>query len=239
MKENKANLLQQFSKPLMRDHTIPLLIKRFYTDQDGIIIDKNTAPPNLQTEYPIFLLGDFDKSGGYRIANIVTPPLPNTFFLCSFVYGNGVPFLFANGLVNVYGQIQLGDIVTVYTDNIANPTYFIWLVVSSNSASIASIVSNTETTQKDGRIGQINIDSVAMFCSNQNQYNNPLFITRCDNIGKYVENQLQPIGFKTAFQNQNDFIDIPLGFIMNQFLSISFYMSFDTDLVTLNLKIKK
>lgn len=225
---------------LFSKHTIPINVRRFYTDVDGQIIDKSTVPAALQVRYPVFLLGEFDRNGGYSIGRKVISPEPGTFYLQTFVNGNGntsINICNNSGLNEIQGYMNFGDVVTVYTDSLNSPGYYIWLIVSTQPVSMASILANSQTTQRDKRLGKLAVYEVNYQVSDASQFTEDLNITTYDNIGNYQNNQLQPLGiYRSIMDRQTNFITLKLTFDINQFLGINTYMLYDADFFTLNLK---
>lgn len=232
-------LLGELKSPILKKHTIPIKIKRFYTDVNGVIVNKALVPAALQINFPVYLFGDFDRSGGYNIGKQVCPPLAGSFYVGSFTHGQGVPFLYFNGLSNIYEQIKIGDIVHLFADSLAVPTYYIWIVQTLVKNSIASIVSNTETAQKDGSIGKIFVDQIYYFSDTILQWDEPFHITRMDNVGQYLDDQLQPYVYKNPDTVQNDFLDMVYSFKLDQYIMISTYMIYEANEISWNFQIKK
>ncbi len=224
-------------------HTIPLKVRRFFTDVDGAIIDKAAAPVNLQTKYPVMMFGGFDLDGGYKTALQTVPPDPNTKYLGTFIYGLNCAYNSItgfSGLNDVKGQIKTGDIVHVFTDDLDNPNYFVWIVLScTTAASFASIISNLKTLQNDERIGSIFIDTIAFYSNNFEQWYTPLNYMRVDNIGNYNNNPIQPLMFRNPLTEQQGFIVIETEFLLNQYLGINTYIEFDTNEMSFDFKLTK
>lgn len=218
---------------IMKFHSVPVTVKRYFTDIDGQVIAKNTVPVALQTYYPFFVFGDFDRAGGYNTALKAIPPAPGTYYLTSFMNANGLTAQQITGFTGfntVRNFIQHGDIVFVYTDNINAPNYFIWVVISTGYGSIASIVGNTETSQNDGLLGKLYVDFFKYFTDNNfEQFSTPLHFTRSSNIATWSDNQVQPYIYKSPLNEQQNFVDIHCAFNMDQFLSIGTKFNFNTE----------
>lgn len=228
---------------LVRDHTIPVLIKKIYSDVDGLVIAKNTIPATLQKKVPVFLLGDFDRQGGYKIGLQSVPPDANLKYLLTFVNGNG--FSFANivgfsGVGTIHQHIKTGDIVSVFTDSLTAPGYFVWIVIQNTYASIASIIGNSETLQNDRRIGPIYVHEINYIADNNAQLSEAIQIVHYSNIGTWKANQIDPLGiFRTPFDVQTGLVRIALKpFPLDQYLGMNFNMLFATDNITMDFKIK-
>lgn len=239
--------MPRYQKPsprnvLVMNHTIPVKVLRFFTDVDGRIVAKGAVPAALQTRYPVFLLGDFDRQGGYRIASQICPPDATIVYLQTFVHRyNGIPtnIIGFSGFDEITNQLKTGDIVSVYTDSLSAPTYFVWIVVQNDYAAMGSIIGNSESVQNDRRIGQLFIDEINYFVTDETQYNEVLHYTVFDNIGTYRDNQIQPLLFKTPYVEQQNFITIETDFKLDQYLGINLYMLFANDSLTFNFKLSK
>lgn len=226
---------------LMELHSVPVIIKRFYTDVDGQILDKNdlTIPDDLKVKLPVFLFGQFDRNGGYKRLQQAVPTVGGQNFFMTYTQGVNSPFLPFTGLNTIKGQIKTGDIVIVYTDHLENPNFFTWIVVSSENVSLASITSNTESLQLDGRIGQLWFKETNLKVDVESQFYEPLFFSQFDNIGNYRFDTIQPNMFLTPHVAQHDFLTLDTPFKLDQYLGLAFYIQFACDLITLNFKVEK
>jgi len=228
---------------LVRDHTIPVTVKKLYTDVDGVIVAKNTIPAAIQKKVPVFLMGEFDRQGGYKIGlqNIALDA--ELKYLMSFV--NGLGCSFANvvgfsGISTIQQQINTGDIVLVYTDSLLNPSYFVWVIIQNTYASMASIIGNTESTQNDRRIGPIVVHEINYIADNDNQLKESLQIVHYSNIGTWKANQIEPLGmYRTPFDVQTGLVRIVVKpFSLDQYMGINFNMLYASDKLTMDFKIK-
>jgi hypothetical protein len=125
----------------------------------------------------------------------------------------------------------------VYCDNIQNPNFFIWIVIHASKAPFASIIDNTKTLQNDFRINQIRIKDIDYLASDA-QYTTPLHFIQFDNIGAFRVDQIQPYMYKNAFVALDDFINMKIRFDLDQYIAVSTYFLFDTDLLQLNFNLK-
>ena len=225
---------------LVDAHTVTFNVLRFFVDINGSIIDKNTVPQNLQTKYPVFLLGAFDKNGGYRMSQTACPPMPSSNFLFTFTVGVNQPFLAFTGLNNIKGQLRSGDTVLVYVDDVEFPSYFIYIVIRGESCSLASIVDNTESTQADGRIGSLFVREINFNVEDDNQWNETIHFLSFDNIGQYRDNPVQPNIFRgTMITPGINVISLDIPFKIDQYIGMAFYMLFEVDKMSFNFKINK
>lgn len=232
-----------FNNPYVKCHSIPVTIKRYFTDVNGTIVDKNTVPDALKTFYPFFVFGEFDRQGGYGMSLKALAPDPSTKYLLSFVNGNAfMSQMIAggfSGVNDIKNFIAVGDLVHVYTDDNQNPNYFIWIVQTFNQGSLGSVLNNAASAQKDGLIGPITLESWKFHADNENQFGQPFWLIRSTNITTIQVNQLQPNVFKDPFVEQINLIEVTASFNLDQYLGIGVKFLFDTDIITMNFKLNE
>lgn len=229
---------------LMQEHTIPMAVTRYFTDVNGTIVDKATVPNKLKVSYPVMFFGQFDRNGGWKKSLQRVPTMPGTFFLMTYTAGINQPFLSFTGANNIKGQIGLGDIVNVFTDDLENPNFFIWLVISSNTVSLSSIVYNTESTQADGRIGALFLKEINYFIAGsvqdtRAQFDQSLNFLNFDNVGNFRGDTIQPSIFLNPFVFQKGFLTISTPFKIDQYKAMIFYMIFNIDSLQMDFIVKK
>ena len=208
--------------------TFPVTIKKFYTDVDGVIIDKSTLPPNLQVELPFYLFGKMDKDGSYKIANESTPVKESTWEYFKFVIASTYDFQLFTGLNTIKGQILTGDYVFIYTDSFDTPTYFCYIIITSGQRSYASI---NDSLYLEG----ITIDTIVYQSSNVAQYTESMSLIILNRTGLYKDNQFNPIDFRDPYIRQDDIIRMKLQMLLSRYIGINSYILFDTD--TINFQI--
>lgn len=225
--------------------TVSISVRRFFTDIDGVILDKNDIliPANMKVKYPFFMFGTFDLISGFRAGSNVCPPIGGANYLTSFV--NGFPstsysVLGVTGLNEIQGQLSLGDIVHVYCDSIQNPSYFCWIVQSSNALSgLASIITNLMTTQNDNRLGRLFVYEFLLNNSDREQWKQGINFTVFDNLGNYANDVVNPLMFRTPFNELDNLIRLDTEFLCDQYLGINTYMDFATDNLSFDFNIRK
>ncbi len=222
-------------------HTIPLVIDRYYTDVNGTILDKNDAsiPASLKVKFPIYLLSQFDRAGGFKKSLQIVPPLQNTFYLQTFIWGVNTPFLSFTGLNNIRVQLKIGDVVMIYTDDIANPNFFVWFVLTCDSVSYASIVQNVETTQNDKRLGVLYLKEINYYVTARAQFEQAIIISAFDNIGNYRSDAIQPSIFLSPFVDQIGFLTLTTEYKIDQYIGMSTYFIFEVDKIQMDLIVNK
>lgn len=222
-------------------------IKRFYTNVDGVLLDKAVVPAKFKVAMPVFLLGEFDRQGGYRQGLQACPPNGGLVYMTSFV--NGVGFathsiIGFTGLDQIKDQILPGDICHVFTDSLLLPSIFVWIVQQNSFVSLGSILSNFSSEQKDGRLGQIRLKDCLFHATSNgvaivDQFSQDWFMVSTDNIGDTHENQIHPAVYISPETYQTGFVKMKLNFDFTQYLGINFYMAFATDLITINFNLNQ
>ncbi len=216
------------------NNTLPVNISRYYTDVDGAVIAKALAPAALQVNFPVMVLGAYDMDGGYKIGLQARPVAPGVYYLMTYIQGVSLPFPYATGLNTVNAFISNGDIVSVYTDSIDTPNYYIFIVQSLNrpgTAGLGSVIKNLRTSK-------IKCKTVQLYCTNNAQFSEALKYITANETGVYIQDDVNPLMFKDPrTQYQNGFIDIQTVFEMSHYFGIAFYMLYSTDSVSLNFKI--
>ena len=248
-KANKSNmdfsLQRQTPKPdntLFARHSLQVTVNKYYTDVDGAIIAKGAAPVALQTKFPVMLLGAFDSDGGYKIGLQNVAPILDTYYLMSFVNGNGVTsanVVGFSGLNSIKDQIKIGDVVHVYTDDLQNPNFFVWIVLSGENSSYNSVLQNLKTTQQDLRINPLKVNTINFYASNDDQFLEALHYTICDNLGSYRDDSVNVKSFKTPMVEEINFLTIPTEMLLTQYLGVNTYMPFTVDNISLTFKMER
>jgi len=244
---NKASIELPLAKAIrpsdLLNYAINLNVKRVYTDVNGTIIDKALAPVALQVRYPVFILGAFDFKGGYRKALESTPPEVGVKYLKTFINGlnSASEVTGVNIAADIQGQLKVGDIVSVYTDSYTIPNYYVWIIVSANNASIASIMLNLSTTQKDDVYNRLYIEDIHYLTTNTNvnQWNESIYRISINNIGLNNTDSFQPLIYKTPYTFLNNVLIMGVRFKATQFIGFSTYIQYATEDIQFILKVKK
>lgn len=243
--KNTINLNQNYygKSPDIERRSIPIIIKRFCTDVDGQLIDKATLPANMQVKYPVYMFGGFDMISGYKAAHNICPPILGANYLCSFV--NGFPntsfgIIGITGLNEIQGQLNLGDIVHVFTDSLQAPNYFVWVVQSTNAiGGLGSIITNLMTDQKDNRIGRLFFYELLITDGTYNQWKVSMNFTGFDNLGNFTNDSIAPSTFKNPLSLIENVIRMNIEYVTNQYMGINTYIDFGVDQYSLDFNIKK
>lgn len=230
MTTSEKLLYAKLNTPLRRKRAVGIKILRLYTDVDGVIINKLSVPSDLQKEFPVYMFGEKDRQGAYRIMRSLMPELTGYYFLCTFVYGLTNPFFFGfSGLSDIQNYLKSGDVVTIYTDNLTAPNYFIWIIQTSDDLAVSSFIKQEHA---------VKVNSVQYFTDNPLQWYNPFFVYVSDELGNFKQNTFDASVFIWPKQSQTKFIEMKWNFILSGNYGFGFYIKFETNEITLNFKVE-
>lgn len=218
-------------------HNVTVTVNRYTTDSSGVIV---STPAHLREPLPFHLFGEFDRQGGYAIADLLTihkQPLFST-----YVAGLNTPlFYFSGGIAEIGNYIRKGDIVFVYVDDLHSPNYFTFIVLSAPNvtAGLSSLVSQTHTTQLDSRVwGVFTVDNFKYSWQNDAQLSNEIKFINTHFDGTWKVNSISPL--TERYQNQRAGVDtliIPVRLLINQYVGISHAINYDTPYLQFNFNI--
>lgn len=238
----KIDLLNRLTEPVMKLKVMPIQVRRYFTDVTGAVVDKATVPLALQTDYPVYMLSEFDRQGAYFIGNKIAAPLDGYQFYATFVWGYNSPLFFGfTGLSTIQNFINNGDIVTVYVDSIIAPSYFIWIVQScakTIKSSLASILQNAHSHNPGEKLGMLNVERIQYFTNNVQQWNQAIFSMRTDALGNYKHDAIDPVTYRMVSNQQETFIDMKIRFVLNQYVGLYTYMLFASNSMDFNIHLK-
>jgi len=236
----KFRLLDELVKPLYETGSINMNIKRYYTDVDGALIAKASAPAALQVKLPVYMLGNFDRVGAFNIGQKTVQPVVSSKFLMTYVHGYEQPFLWNTGLNTIQAILRRGDIVTVFTDDLDAPSAFVYIVQTVDTGALASIISNTQTIQDDGKSGIISVKNVSLQVDNDNQLNQIWQVMKFDNFGNFDQHPFNPAAVeRSPFYKLGDFVELRLQFLMTQYIGIYFYYLYESESININFRLNK
>lgn len=235
----KSALRDTLRRPVIGSNNLNINIARYYTDVDGVVIDKSAAPAALQIKLPVYLLGNFDRVGGFNIAQKALPTPSGAVFLMTYLHGYGEPFLWNSGLNTIAASLKFGDVVTVFTDSLDTPTGFVFMVQTVQYGALGSIISNTQTIQDDGQVGLMHVRSVSMQASTDEQFSQAFSIVKYDNLGTFQSKNLNPGDYKGPLHKLNDFVEIPLSLTLTQYNGVNFYFVYACDYINFNFRIAR
>lgn len=250
MKNGHQQLLSTLqADPFLKD-SISIQVKRIFTDVNGTIINKAAAPVGLQTSYPVYLFGEFDRQGAYSMGGEIVPAVSNSYkFLHTGVWGVNFPYFFGfNPAANIQTQISRGDLVTVYVDDLNIPNTFIFIVLTSQNVAIGSLNYDSGTHEHKGldskrqvtdRLGKMLIDNVQYFSNNVEQWKQAFTVAYFEKNGNYKYDSLDPFSYKPVTYVNQDFILLPLRITLSQYIGLYTLMEFETDNLLFNFGIKR
>jgi hypothetical protein len=215
-------------------------VNKYFTDINGTIIAKAAAPAGMRVKYPVYLLGNYDRNGGYRQAQKMIPPIGTNVYLGSFVYGiDQVPaFLQLTGLNNIKSLFKFGDIITIYADSFDAASCFCWIIQTNTQVAVGSFVQNSETV-RDGRVTKLRVANQSYQVDTVDQYNEQWNFLRIANTGIYENDPVDVKIYKTPNYKLTDFIVVKAPFEISQYIGINFYMIDTCDLLSINLNFLK
>lgn len=208
----------------LKKFTISALIKRFTTDANGII--QNPVPVVFQKPLPFHLWGDYDKNGGYQIADLVTQQF-DTILMDFFTVGINTPFFFAAPFNNINAQFKKGDIVFHYVDDLNNPNFHTFVIISARQGGFGSLVSQSNVSQIDdnGNWGVFKVDHMRFIWENDEQLYLPFFTIKTQFNGRFESNSFLPIEYRNNIQQEDvKNIIIPTEFLCSQYFGLSGYI---------------
>lgn len=220
---------------------LPITVQRIYTDVDGAVIDKSAAPAAMQVAYPVYLLGAYDRNGGYKVMRGLRGPVAGSgFFLFSFVVGQSLPFPYATGLNTVNASLTAGDLVQVWTDSIDAPTTFVFIVqnIRAAIAGYSSILYDTINARQQKFVRSLDYYASAAGASYDLQFTEGLRFVSFNELGTYRQDDVNPLSFKDSFTEQQGFIRIPLEFALTEKTGIAVFMQYGCDSLTFNFNIQ-
>ena len=224
----------------IRRASFQITVRRFFTNVDGVVLPKTSGliPNNLKTDYPVYFFMEYDREGGYKILSRVNPVLGGAEYLFSYVDGVNVPFLQFTGLQTIHRQIKTGDIVLVYVDDSQNPNFYIWIVLSTDTFSIASLVGNSIARLNNRNQGLVYIDSIGYLSDNTFQYEEGIDFVKTNILGEYTSDNVSPNIAKHPNVALPDKVTLPVNWWLNQYTGMATKMLFETDEIALTMNLK-
>ena len=234
----KSSMPRVNRDPRLADMTVR--VTRFVTDVDGNIINKNTLPIGMQVSYAYMLFGEFDRQGGYKVAQQVVPVQGISEYIGTFVFGKQEGFLQFNTQGDVYNQMLPGDIYHMYTDSTVNPNFFIFMVIANPFAAMGSITSATawHLHTKSGLKGKLDIEHFKLITETNAQYSAPISLIGLDNIGVNKSDSINPLASRSIDDKQPDFIQIDIPLKIDQFTGLVSFIRFDADAIIYQFKLR-
>lgn len=253
MEPARLKLFKKLYEPVAKKDSLQIIVKRFFTDVNGTIIDKTdpAVPAAMQVNYPVYLFNEYDRKGGLFWANNVLPPKGDAKLLCSFIWGNTNPMFFGlfSGANDIQNEIHLGDVVTVYTDSLVIPSVFVWIVQSANRNSLGAIYSNLDShthftlPMLGAPVDSVHMETTALkyYTDVVDQWKQVFSFNKISPSGAVqIKNNLSAWNFKKPTTINDQFINIPaFDLSLDQYIGIFFNMLFDTDSIEFEFILKK
>lgn len=207
--------------------SLSITIKRVFTDVDGNVLIGGAIPLDMRVTYPFYLLGEFDRLGGYKIGlRIVPPPIPPgqypVKYVTTFISGNSGSvwdIIQLNPLANIQNEITPGDLVHVFVDDLAAPNTFVWIVQQNLDVAVGSVISNVVSNDK---FSQLWVESITWATTNTNldQFYQNIHIVRMDNLGTQNTDSFLGNLYRTPTTALNNLIKIPKKFKIDQYIGV-------------------
>jgi hypothetical protein len=233
---NKPDILQVQAN---KKFNLNVNIKRYTTDANGTVLDDALVPLAMQKAFPFHMFGEYDKNGGYAIADRILSQVNNTILFGVYTWGLNTPLFPFNALATINNYFKKGDIIFVYVDDINAPTIFSFVIVSTEQGAYGSLISQLNTTQLDrNRWGAFKIFNVEYTCLNESQFEQSIFMVETKFDGSMRSDTLQPLAYyHPQYKTGINKIIIPMDAIANQFFGFSTLLSFSNPLLNLSFTV--
>lgn len=213
--------------PACRKLSIMANVRRYTTNEFGVVLDDAAVPVADRKPYPFHLFGEFDRAGGYAIADGITQRY-NTILFSTFVVGNGMPLFFFNPVADINTKLSKGDIVFLYVNDLNAPTIFTFIVVHAQSGGFASLVNESNISQLSAHgWGVFKFDKIQYNWQNDAQLRQPLVLINTKFDGDFTFDFVNPLQYRNTEEKKPvRTIDIPLEMTVNQYNGISSFLDF-------------
>lgn len=230
---NKPPILQVDAT---RRFSLNLNVTRYTTDVNGTILADGAIPASQKTPMPFHLFGEFDRNGGFEIADKLLSPVWNTKLFSVYVWGLNSPLFFFNALADINNKFRKGDMLFVYVDDINAPNYFTFVIVSAQQGAYASLVGQLNTTQLDAqRWGTFKIFNIDYTWINDAQLDNAVYIIESRFDCSFRSDPLQPRAYyHVQYKPGVNKIQIPINAIGNQNFGLSSFMAYENSVLNLS-----
>jgi len=240
MTPQEKEFRRKMLEPQYKKDALQIVVERFYTDVNGVILDKTDVaiPDALKTDFPLYVFGEYDRAGSYYLGLKNTPPRVNTFFLQSGVFGVSPNVFGFSGLSDIENRLSPGDLYTIYTDDVNAPNIFVWIVQSCSGKSLASIMQNLPNLPYDADYGYLKVDNLQFYTNNFDQWKENLQYIQYDFLGLVQSDGLSPFAYKPSVTINDQFIDIKNKFVLTQYMGINTYLLYTTDTMVLTFMVQ-
>jgi hypothetical protein len=228
--KNTTELLKKLAEPVKLDGSVNLSVKRYFTDNTGLVLDKNTIPNAYKTKYPVFIWGNADFDGSFKYALQVSPTVNGTVFLYKFIAGESFDWFGIQG-GDIQNKYSSGDLVLVFADSKSAPTLLIYIVISMVDKSYSTLL-------KESIKSNIQVLKFLYILDNDANYNESIGFIQINNVGVYKNDFFQPFSYQQPNYQQNNFIIVPLQFKLHSKIGLSTYFQFATEQMNFEFKVK-
>lgn len=243
MEQNKIlthNEAKRIEKNALKSFMLSLNVTRFTTDANGTVLDDAVVPVDQQKAYPFHLFGEFDRQGGYAMSDVIVRELVDSNLFSVYVVGLNTPLFFFSPLNTINGKLKKGDLVFIYVDDVAAPTYFHFVIVSATQGGFASLAALTNTTQIDDVApwGAFKFFEIKYGWRNVRQLDHPMFSITTNYKSAFRADPINPAAYQFIEQKPGvNSIVIPWEMVLNQYHGLSSYIDWNNDLLNLAFKI--
>lgn len=228
------------SRDALKKLTLSVNVRRLTTDSNGTILDDATVPIDQRKAYPFHLFGEFDRQGGYNIADSIVSGKENTILFGVYVWGLNSPLFFFSILATINNQFKKGDLIFIYVDNINAPNYFHFVIVTTDTGGYASLVSQSNITQLDdsGYWGVFKFFDIKYSWIHDSQVDYPLIKIKTRYNGASTSDSINPEAYLYT-QQQPDIhvILIELEAVLNQYFGLTSFISWQNPILGLTFNI--
>jgi len=209
--------------------TLSIIIKRWYTDTSGIIVDKSLVPSVMQKPMPFWLMNIFDKNGSYLIQSTIKRPYAGVYYLYTETIGSYLNFLNFQADSDIKKELKLGDVVHVFADDPTLPNYFCFIQLHSDDVAYNSFLSNM--------IGKAyHVTQMQYLTDNNNNWNQCINVTSENDFGLYSDRQILPLNYRDPYNYQDDILIMKMDENLTDKTGLSSFMLFETNFIQLNFE---
>lgn len=234
---NQATLL---TKKALKQFTMSVTITRYTTDESGTIIDDALVPVAEQKAYPFHLFGEFDRQGGYAMSDVIVRELVDTNLFSVYVVGLNTPLFFFSPLNTINGKLKKGDMVFIYVDDMAAPTWFHHVIISATQGGYASLSSLTNITQLDDKNnwGAFQFFEFKYAWRHIKQLDHPMYAITTSYKSAFRADPINPAAYQFVNQKRGvNSIVIDWAMLLNQYTGLSSYLAWENPLLTLSFSV--
>jgi len=234
------NVARLDSRAALRRFSLSINVRRFTCDSNGVLLANAAVPASEQKAFPFHLFGEFDRQGGYAIADMIAKEKANTILFSVYVWGMNTPLFFFNPLATINNKLKKGDVVFVYVDDLTAPNTFTFIVVSAQQGSYASLTSQSNISQIDdnGAWGAFKFFDVKYTWVNDEQVYQPVYSIQTRFNSAYKSDTFDPAAFLYTEQKQDvRTLVLPIEIILNQYIGLTSFLAFENELLNLSFNL--